>query len=137
MLKPVLILIIWTLIVLVWLYAKRIPAMFKAKIKPDDYKLSHQKKANPLPDDAIAVADNYNHLLEGPTLFYALALTIQLAGINNHHFEFHAWLYVGLRIIHTLIQANQGKVIYRFSCFILSNIVLAIMAIHAAMFLFK
>ena len=60
MLKPVIVLILWTLIVLVWLYAKRIPAMQKAKIKPDDYKLSHQKKGNPLPNDAVAVADNYN-----------------------------------------------------------------------------
>lgn len=121
---------------LVWLYAKRIPAMQKAKIKPDDYKLSSEKKNNPLPPDAVAVADNYNHLLEAPTIFYALALAAQIGGYSDNHLIIHAWIYVALRIAHSLVQATQGKVIIRFSLFILSMLVLAIMAIQVAMKIF-
>lgn len=134
MLQPIITLIIWTLIMLVWLYAKRIPAMQKAKIKPDDYKL--KGATNVLPDDARAVADNYNHLHESPTLFYALALTIQIAGINNAVLTILAWAYVAIRVVHSIIQANQGKVIIRFSMFILSAIVLVLMAIKTAIELF-
>ena len=137
MLKPVIVLIIWTLIMLIWLYAKRIPAMQKAKIKPDDYKLSSEKKNNPLPPDAVAVADNYNHLLEAPTIFYALALAAQLGGYVDNHLIIHAWIYVALRIAHSLVQATQGKVIIRFSLFILSMLVLAIMAIQVAIKVFN
>lgn len=136
MLKPVIVLILWTLIVLVWLYAKRIPAMQKAKIAPDKYKLSTQRKDSPLPPDAVAVADNYNHLLEAPTIFYALALAAQIGGYVDEHLIIHAWIYVALRIAHSLIQATAGKVIIRFSLFILSSIVLAIMAIQVAMKIF-
>lgn len=134
MLQPIITLIIWTLIMLVWLYAKRIPAMQKAKIKPDDYKL--KGATNVLPDDARAVADNYNHLHESPTIFYALALTIHVAGINNAVLTTLAWAYVFIRIIHSLIQATQGKVVIRFSMFILSAIVLVLMAIKTAIELF-
>lgn len=121
---------------LVWLYAKRIPAMQKAKIKPDDYKLSSEKKNNPLPPDAVAVADNYNHLLEAPTIFYALALAAQIGNYVDEHLIIQAWIYVALRIAHSLVQATQGKVIIRFSLFILSMLVLAIMAIQVAMKIF-
>lgn len=136
MLKPVIVLIIWTLIMLIWLYAKRIPAMQKAKITPDKYKLSTQRKDSPLPPDAVAVADNYNHLLEAPTIFYALALTAQIGGYTDDKLILHAWIYVALRIAHSLVQATQGKVIIRFSLFILSMIVLAIMAIQVAIKIF-
>lgn len=136
MLEPVIVLIIWTLIMLVWLYAKRIPAMQKAKIAPDKYKLSSQRKDSPLPNDAVAVADNYNHLLEAPTIFYALALAAQIGGYVDNHLIIHAWLYVGLRIAHSLVQATQGKVMIRFSLFILSMIVLGIMAAQVAVKIF-
>lgn len=136
MLKPVIVLIIWTLVMLVWLYAKRIPAMQKAKIAPDKYKLSTQRKDSPLPPDAVAVADNYNHLLEAPTIFYALALAAQIGGYVDEHLIIHAWIYVALRIAHSLIQATAGKVMIRFSLFILSMIVLAIMAVQVALKIF-
>lgn len=135
MLLPIITLILWTLFMLIWLYLKRIPAMQKAKINPDDYKL--KGATNMLPSDARAVADNYNHLHESPTLFYALALVIHIANLTNQIFIILAWIYVALRIIHSLIQANQGRVIYRFSCFILSNIALGIMAIQAFINLLK
>lgn len=134
--QPVIVLIIWTIIMLIWLYVKRIPAMQSAKIAPDKYKLSTQRKDSPLPPEAVAIADNYNHLHEAPTLFYALALMAQIGGFVDNHFVIHAWIYVALRIAHSLVQATQGKVIIRFSLFILSSIVLGIMAIQIAFKIF-
>jgi uncharacterized MAPEG superfamily protein len=36
-----------------------------------------------LPSSARRVADNYNHLFEAPTIFYAVALAIIVAGIGR------------------------------------------------------
>lgn len=136
MLQPIITLVLWTLIVLVWLYAKRIPAMQAAKIDPDKYRLKDSGGTSQLPSAARAVADNYNHLHEAPTVFYALSLAIQIGGLSNPAFVGLAWVYVILRIVHSLIQANEGKVVIRFSVFILSQMILIIMAILAAMQVF-
>ena len=136
MIQPILALVLWTLIMTIWLYAKRIPAMQAAKINPDDYKLKGIGGNELLPSSARAVADNYNHLHEAPTIFYALALAIQIGGFASPAFVNLAWGYVFLRVIHSLIQATEGKVMIRFSVFALSQIVLIIMAVHAAIVVF-
>src|SRR5690606_7361624 len=66
MITPVVALVVWSLIMLIWLYATRIPAMAKAKLKPGDATKA-QMEALPVAN----VANNYNHLMEQPTLFYA------------------------------------------------------------------
>ncbi len=136
MLQPIIALVLWTLVMTIWLYAKRIPAMQAAKINPDDYKLKGSASADLLPGSARAVADNYNHLHEAPTIFYALALAIHIGGFAGPAFVNLAWAYVFLRVIHSLIQATEGKVMIRFSVFILSQLVLIFMAVHAAMAVF-
>src|SRR5258707_15735040 len=70
LLTPVLALNVWTLIVWIWMYATRIPAMNAARIDPDTAK--HPGSLDALPTRVRAVADNYNHLMEQPTIFYAL-----------------------------------------------------------------
>ncbi|MEJ0041286.1 MAG: MAPEG family protein [Rhizomicrobium sp.] len=82
MLTPVLALIVWTLIVWTWMYATRIPAMQRARIDPQSGQ--HPGSLDVLPSPVRQVADNYNHLMEQPTIFYALAFTIVLAGPHRH-----------------------------------------------------
>ncbi|MEL7540791.1 MAG: MAPEG family protein, partial [Pseudomonadota bacterium] len=78
-LTPVLLLVCWTLIMWLWMYATRIPAMTKAKIDPDDAR-HPGTYADRLPANVRAVADNYNHLHEQPTIFYALMVFAALTG---------------------------------------------------------
>jgi len=73
------------------------------------------------------VADNYNHLMEQPTIFYALVFYIVLAGHSDALHIYMAWAYVGLRVVHTLIQCTVNIVMARFAVFTLSTIVLMIM----------
>lgn len=130
-LTPVLALICLTLLVWLWMYATRIPAMQKAGIQPQEGR--HPGSLDKLPSSARQVADNYNHLMEQPTIFYALVFYIYLAGIVDPFFIWLAWVYVALRILHTLVQCTINVVVIRFSLFSLSTIALMVMAIRAVL----
>lgn len=123
---PVLVLIIWTSIMWIWMYATRIPAMQKAKINPDEYR--HPGTSGELlPANVRAVADNYNHLHEQPTIFYAVMFFAALTGGGDSLMLYFAYAYAGLRIVHSLIQILSPKVIHRFGMFVLCSLVLFVM----------
>jgi len=126
MLAPVLALIVLSLVVWVWMYATRIPAMQRAKIDPEA--AAHPGSRDVVPSAARRVADNYNHLMEQPTIFYALVFVIVLAGHSDALSIDLAWAYVGLRVVHTLIQCTVNIVNLRFLVFALSTVVLMAMA---------
>lgn len=123
-LAPVLALIIWTLLIWVLMYARRIPAMQNAKIDPDSAKSPDGKWKEELPLSVQASAHNYNHLLEQPTIFYALMFYITLTAQMSMPIYYAAWAYVVLRVLHSFIQVSSGKVMLRFGLFTLSTLVL-------------
>jgi hypothetical protein len=131
MLAPVLALIVLSLVVWVWMYATRIPAMQRAKIDPQS--AAHPGSLDMLPSSARRVADNYNHLMEQPTIFYALVFVIVLSGRSDALNVDFAWAYVGLRVLHTLIQGTVNVVNLRFLVFALSTVVLMVMAAREVM----
>ncbi len=107
-----------------WLYASRIPALKKHNIAYDPRRPSEEFHAQ-LPAGVRWKADNYNNLLEQPTIFYAVALT-SLTFLNAG-FGFNtglAWAYVALRIAHSLVQALINKVMVRFALFAAASLVL-------------
>ena len=134
-LTPVLILVLWTLIMWLWMYATRIPAMTKAKIDPNTAR-HPGTYADQLPANVRAVADNYNHLHEQPTIFYALMFFTALTGGGSTLMLYLGFGYVGLRIVHSLVQALSPIVILRFTVFSISTIVLVVMAVLEAMRVF-
>jgi len=125
-LTPALALIVWSLVVLVWLYVRRIPAIQGAGITPDQAREPGALDA--LPGPVRWVADNYNHLMEQPTLFYALVFYTYLAGQQSSLTVGLAWGYVAMRVAHSLVQATVNAVMVRFSIFALSSVVLAVLA---------
>jgi hypothetical protein len=128
LLTPVLALIVWSLIVFVWMYVTRIPAIQAAKIDPAH--AQHPGSLDGLPSRVRAIADNYNHLMEQPTIFYAMAFYIVLAGHTDRIHIWCAWAYVILRVVHSLIQNTVNVVVVRFTIFSISTIALAIMAVR-------
>lgn len=126
-LTPALALITWTLIIWAWMYALRIPAMQAAGIDPQD--AAHPGSLSVLPANVRSVADNYNHLHEQPTIFYALVFYSALAGNGGSTLVGLAWVYVLLRVVHSLIQCTSNKVMMRFSTFALASLVLVAMAV--------
>jgi hypothetical protein len=132
MLHAILAMGVLTLVMFLWMYATRLPAFTKAGIDP-------QQAMHPgtyhdrIPSEVRRVADNYNHLFEAPTLFYALTIAIVLLGLADGVHVICAWAYVGLRVAHSIVQATVNTVILRFSLFVLSWIALAIMLIRACL----
>ena len=126
LLTPMLALIVWSLVMLAWMYAVRIPAIGKAGIDPATAKEPTALDALPLA--VRQVAYNYNHLMEQPTLFYALVVYSYLAGQQNLVNLALAWAYVAIRIVHSLVQATVNAVLIRFSIFAAGSLVLATLA---------
>jgi hypothetical protein len=127
-LTPVLALVSWTLIIWIWMYATRIPAMQKAKIDPQ--KALHPGSLASLPTPVRVVADNYNHLHEQPTVFYAIAFYAHLAGAADGVNIALAWAYVGLRVVHSLMQIVVRRVMFRFLSFVLCSLCLIAIAVR-------
>ena len=134
MIAPVMALVAWSLLIWVWMYVQRIPAMQKAGIKPQEARFPGS--LDRLPDAARQAADNYNHLMEQPTIFYAAALAIQVAGHADDMAVRLAWAYVGLRALHSLVQVSINLVALRFLLFAISTGVLAGMVIRELMQVF-
>ncbi len=138
-LQPAVALMIWTMIMWVWMYATRIPAMNKAPGIENPANLVGSTGASlrqELPEKVSWKADNYNHLHEQPTLFYAVAIVLAITGHGDGQHALLAWIYVGLRVAHSLIQVTANKVIVRFVLFALSSVVLIAMIFHAATIVF-
>ncbi|QZD92359.1 MAPEG family protein [Qipengyuania xiapuensis] len=134
-LQPVVVLLAWTMIMWLWMYATRIPAMSKAGIAPDDARKT-KSLDDALPAEVQWKAHNYNHLHEQPTVFYATALLLAMVGWGDGMNALLAWIYVGLRIIHSIVQATANKVMVRFVLFALSSLVLIALIFHAVIYAF-
>jgi len=135
MLAPVIALVLWTALVWAWMYATRIPAILAARMVLDPQAPRGAQMAT-LPARVRWKADNYNHLLEQPVLFYATALSLALLGDHAVASVWLAWAYVGLRVVHSLWQATTNVIMVRFGLFFVSSLVLFALAIRAALLVF-
>jgi len=133
-LAPAAVLVLWTLLMLIWMAAVRLPALRKAiggglgKAKPGG---RGQDLDGVLPDPVNWKSHNHTHLHEQPTLFYATVLILALLGPHPLDMLF-AWAYVAIRMVHSLWQATVNTLPVRFSLFLLSTICLVVLAIDAA-----
>ena len=129
LLLPVFVLGLWTVVMLVWVLATRLPAMTKARIDAQQAQ-DTAKLRELLPPEVSRVANNYNHLFEQPTLFYAVAIAIAALGHQDSLHVTCAWAFVGLRIAHSLVQATVDIVMIRFSLFLASWVALVVMMVR-------
>ncbi len=132
-LAPAAVLVAWTLVMLVWTAATRLPALKSlggmANAKPG----GRGQDLEGVIDDRINwKSHNYSHLLEQPTLFYAVVVILAIMGPHAHDVLF-AWAYVAIRVIHSVWQATVNKVPVRFALFLLSTACLIVLAAHAIM----
>lgn len=132
LLQPLVVLVLWTFVMWFWMYATRIPAMTKMQMKLDPQRVNGEQMSE-LPAAVRWKADNYNHLHEQPVLFYAVVLALVLVGDATHASVTLAWVYVGLRVLHSLIQVLINKIELRFAVFSISSLVLLALSIRLAL----
>jgi hypothetical protein len=137
-LKPVAVLIAWTLVMLVWMVVARLPAMKKAGIDINKAVGGHPGALDGVVEaKAQWPAHNYMHLLEQPTIFYAAAMVIALTGTGDGLNATIAWGYVIIRIAHSILQATVNIIRFRFLLFAASTICLVALSLHALMAVFR
>ncbi len=133
MLAPAAVLVLWSLIMLYWMAFTRLPAiknvsgMGLSEAKPGG---RGQDLDGVIPDNIQWKAHNYVHLMEQPTIFYPAVIILALTGASAIDVLL-AWVYVALRIVHSLYQATVNKVSVRFMIFLLSSVVLTALAVRA------
>jgi hypothetical protein len=134
-LAPVVALVAWSLVMQVWMYAARIREMRRAGIRIQGSRGGTRGSAleGRIPDEANWKAHNYAHLMEQPTIFYAIALTLALMDFGGGINYWLAWGYVGLRIAHSVIQSTVNIVTYRFLVFTLASLCLLGLTTHAGL----
>lgn len=129
-LTPLVVLVAWSMVMWLWMYVTRLPAMIAMDMKPDPSAPQGQQMST-LPARVRWKADNYNHLMEQPTVFYAIVLALALLGQGDGINLTLAWAYVGIRIVHSLLQALVNKIEVRFLLFVLSSLALIGLTISA------
>mgnify|MGYP003392784189 FL=1 len=133
LLAPGAVLALWTLIMLGWVAVTRFGAMAKAGV---DLKAAPPggrgvDLENVLPPPINWKSHNYTHLLEQPTLFYAIIVFLHLSGGDTDLTRGLAWAYVALRIVHSLWQATVNRIPVRFTIFALATFCLFALSLLA------
>ena len=135
LLAPVIALVLWSFVIWGWMYATRIPAILRMRMRLDPEAPRGEQMAT-LPARVRWKADNYNHLMEQPTLFYATALALAVLGDVSSLSVALAWGYVGLRVVHSLVQVLVNTIQVRFALFFVSSLVLLALVVRAALLVF-
>ncbi len=130
---PVFALVAWSMVMWLWMYVTRLPAMKSQNMKPDP-DAPRGEQMSQLPANVRWKADNFTHLMEQPTIFYALAISLAVIGQGGEANLYLAWAYVGIRIVHSLVQSLINKIELRFVLFVLSNIPLIVMTYNGCMY---
>ncbi len=136
-LAPILALILWSLIIWVIMVSRFIPHLLINKVDPQSTRSPSGEWRKNLPERVLFSIDNYNHLFEQPTIFYALMVFLQITGGTEAWVSVLAWLYVGLRVIHSVNQISVNHVIARFAVFFLSTIVLIALSMRGLILMFQ
>ena len=132
-LGPIVALVAWSLVMMLWMAATRLPAMSRKGIRIGTLVGGRGADLDGVLEDSIQwKSHNYAHLMEQPTVFYAVALSLALMDQGDGLNLTLAWIYVGLRIVHSLVQAIFNRVLVRFLLFLLSSLALVGLTIHAA-----
>ncbi len=133
-LAPVVALVAWSLVMMLWMVAVRLPAMSKAGISLTSAPPGARgSQLDGVVDDRVQwKSHNYNHLMEQPTLFYAIALALALMGMGGGINLWLAWGYVGFRVLHSIFQSTVNRLVYRTPLFFLASLCLIGLTVHAA-----
>ncbi|MBP7683883.1 MAG: MAPEG family protein [Deltaproteobacteria bacterium] len=134
-LASVLALALWTHVMWSWMYVTRLPAIGASKMKLDPNAPRGEQMAT-LPARVRWKADNYNHLMEQPTVFYAVALVTAVVAPTDAVAVIMAWVYVALRVAHSVLQALVNIIPLRFALFALSSIALIALTVRTAIAFF-
>ena len=122
-LQPVFTLVALTFVVLLQIPFRRFRAAFAGHVTVDDFRMGESER---VPEQTRLPNRNYMNLLELPLLFYVACLAMYVTDRGDVTACTLAWVYVGLRCLHSTIHLTYNNVIHRLLAFASSNVVLSI-----------
>jgi hypothetical protein len=117
---PAMCLIGWTYLVMLLIPFRRFRAAAKKQVTAADFKYGESDR---VPGEVTLANRNYMNLLEAPVLFYVLCIVDYATQTNLPALAYCAWLFVALRIAHTLIHVTYNNVNHRLYAFAASNLI--------------
>ncbi|CAM3250215.1 MAPEG family protein [Sphingomonas antarctica] len=120
-----------TLAMMLWMSVARLPAMKAEGLTLQDAAHTDVLRSR-LPSTVTRIADNFRHLFETPTIFYAISLAIVVVGLADPLHALCAWLFLACRVLHSIVQATMNIVSVRATLYMLSWLALATMIVRAA-----
>jgi len=131
-LYPAIALLWWTVVILLLVPYRRLNPRINGGAKFEDYKLGESKHVSTY----VALPNrNYINLLELPVLFYISCTFLYLTETVSEWTINLAWMYVTLRIVHSLIHVTYNSVPHRFTVFVVSNLVLCALMILMTLYI--
>lgn len=121
-LLPLLAQVALTALVWGWMYFTRIRHMWREGIRAQE--LARQELAQRRMEKVAGPSENLVNLLEIPLLFYVVLLLIDSLHMSNSLIVMLAWSYVALRLVHSLIHITSNRVLYRFTAYFTSTLLL-------------
>ena len=125
---PVFALAGWTFAILLLIPYKRIKAVTRKQLVADDFKLGESKN---VPPSVSLPNQNYTNLLELPVLFYVICLVLFVTNNVDVIALYLAWVYVGFRLIHSVVHLTSNHILHRLTVFGVSFFVLIAMWVRA------
>lgn len=111
----------WTALVLILIPLYRFRAGRRREIVTNDFKYGESAKVPPY----VSIPNrNYMNLLELPLLFYVVCLMLYVTSGGSDLAQALAWVFVALRVVHSLIHLSYNNVMHRLGAFALSTTVL-------------
>ncbi len=126
MMGPILAQVVLSLLVLLYMAARRLPALAAGKPTPEQLKLRKTYDED-LPGYARYPSENYKNLFELPVLFFVLSFCALITGLGGTMMVTLAWIFVATRVAHSLIHCTYNNVMHRFLVFLLGVIVVIAM----------
>jgi hypothetical protein len=127
---PFFAMILLTLVVWVYMYARRIPFIRRSGLHDDQ--LTPMELARISPPAVANPSDNLKNLFEMPTIFYVLVLYLHVTQSVDAIYLVAAWVFVGFRALHSAVHCTVNVILLRFALYAISTVAVWFIAIRAA-----
>ena len=124
MIYPMFAMVLLTFGVLLFAFAQRVRAVRSKAVKISYFRTM---QGGEVPAHLVASTRHFANLFEMPVLFYAVCLLAMVLRTESPLLPVLAWLYVALRVVHTVIHLGYNNVMHRMLAFFLSCTVLLVM----------
>ena len=129
---PFLATMLLTVVVWMYMYARRIGFITRNNISPGDLAMPGEL-ARLSPPAVSNPSDNLKNLFEIPVLFYALALYLFATSQVDALYVGAAWVFLIFRTLHSVVHCTFNRVIVRFYLYLIATLAVWFMIFRAAL----